>query len=156
MSQIIKTFVNILPLDIYNFSVRCYNDHNYIISHSVGILVKGVETVSPSENKSLKSSAARKLGASLRALRKQSGYTIDELADRVHISAKTLARIEKAESKITVDKLFALAEVLGVAPDELIRRATSPYVSDLGEWPEEAVKDLEFAREFIKAKYSIQ
>ena len=82
--------------------------------------------MNPGEVRSSKNSAVRKLGASLRALRKQSGYTIDELADKVHISAKTLARIEKAESKITVDKLFALAEVLGVAPEELVRRASSP------------------------------
>lgn len=65
--------------------------------------------------------AMRKLGSSIRTLRKQAGYTIDELATIAGISAKTLARIEKAESSVTVNKLFVLSEALGIAPDELIR-----------------------------------
>lgn len=108
------------------------------------------------ESKASINASIKKLGNALRALRKQSGYTIDELAKLVNISAKTLARIEKAESGISVNKLFALTEVLGVAPDELIRRATAGSASGESEWPEEAIKELEFAREFIKAKYNLK
>lgn len=100
--------------------------------------------------------SVKKLGSTLRMLRKQSGYTIDELAGLVDISAKTLARIEKAESGVSVNKLFALTDVLGVAPDELIRRATATAAVGESEWPEEATKELEFAREFIKAKYNLK
>ncbi len=108
------------------------------------------------ENTAAINAAVRKLGNALRVLRKQSGYTIDELARKVNISSKTLARIEKAESGVTVNKLFALSDALGVAPDALIRRATATAASGESEWPEEAVRELEFAREFIKAKYNLR
>lgn len=101
------------------------------------------------------STSMKRLGGTLRTLRKQAGYTIDELAKAVGVSAKTLARIEKSESSVTVDKLFALAEVLKVAPDELIRRAVTACPDGEKEWPEEAVKDLELARDFIKARYQL-
>ena len=101
------------------------------------------------------STSMKRLGNTLRTLRKQSGYTIDELAKTVGISAKTLARIEKAESSVTVDKLFALAKTLGAAPDELIRRAASACPEGEKEWPDEAVRDLELARELIKNKYGL-
>jgi len=108
------------------------------------------------ESKTAINASVKKLGNALRVLRKQSGYTIDELARLVNISAKTLARIEKAESGVSVNKLFALADVLGVAPDELIRRSTAAASTGESEWPEEATKELEFAREFIKAKYNLK
>lgn len=99
--------------------------------------------------------AMRKLGSSIRTLRKQAGYTIDELATIAGISAKTLARIEKAESSVTVNKLFVLSEALGIAPDELIRRVSHASGNSEMEWPEEALHDLEFARELVKAKYHL-
>lgn len=102
-----------------------------------------------------RSAALKKLGNTLRSLRKQAGYTIDELAHIVGISAKTLARIEKAESSVTVNKLFVLADALDIAPDELIRRVTHPAGSGESEWPEEALHDMELARDLIKARYNL-
>ena len=107
------------------------------------------------DRRMLGSAAMKKLGNELRTLRKQQGYTIDEIAKMVDISAKTLARIEKAESSVTVSKLFALADVLGVSPDEMLRHAVQTTASHEADWPEEALRDLEFAREFIRAKYKI-
>ncbi len=102
-----------------------------------------------------RSAALKKLGNTLRTLRKQAGYTIDELATIVGISAKTLARIEKAESSVTVNKLFVLADALEIAPDELIRRVTHPNGSSESEWPEEALRDMELARDLVKARYNL-
>ncbi len=102
-----------------------------------------------------RSAALKKLGSTLRTLRKQAGYTIDELARLVGISAKTLARIEKAESSVTVNKLFVLADVLEIAPDELLRRVIHPAGTGESEWPEEALHDMELARELIKARYHL-
>lgn len=65
------------------------------------------------------------LGSELRAWRTNRGLTRAELARRALISASTLGRIERADgaSAATVADVWRLAEQLGLAFSDVVRRA---------------------------------
>lgn len=70
------------------------------------------------------------IGAFLRALRKQKGLTIRDVADRIGLSFSRLAEFERSidshSGRPTLPRyevVRRLANVYGVAPDELLRRA---------------------------------
>lgn len=58
--------------------------------------------------------------ARLRALRQQRGWSLDDLAQRAHLSASTLSRIETGKRSIGLDVLVALAHALGADLDALL------------------------------------
>jgi transcriptional regulator with XRE-family HTH domain len=58
--------------------------------------------------------------ARLRALRQQRGWSLDELAERAHLSASTLSRIETGKRSIGLDVLVALAQALAADIDQLL------------------------------------
>lgn len=58
--------------------------------------------------------------ARLRALRRQRGWSLDDLAERAHLSASTISRIETGKRSIGLDVLVALAGALGVDAGELL------------------------------------
>lgn len=58
--------------------------------------------------------------ARLRALRQQRGWSLDELAERAHLSASTLSRIETGKRSIGLDVLVALAHALAADIDQLL------------------------------------
>jgi len=58
--------------------------------------------------------------ARLRALRRQRGWSLDDLAERAHLSASTISRIETGKRSIGLDVLIALAAALGVDAGELL------------------------------------
>jgi len=60
------------------------------------------------------------VGLRLRALRRQRGTTLDQLADITGISASTLSRLESGGRRPTLELLLPLAKAYQVALDELV------------------------------------
>ncbi len=56
----------------------------------------------------------------LRSLRLARGWTIDDVAQRAHLSPSTISRIETGHRRITLDHLVALAGVLGATVEDLL------------------------------------
>lgn len=64
---------------------------------------------------------AKTFGSFLAALRKANGLTQKELAERLHISDKTVSRWEREEGTPDLALIPVLAEIFGVTCDELLR-----------------------------------
>jgi transcriptional regulator with XRE-family HTH domain len=60
------------------------------------------------------------VGPRLRALRKQRGATLEQLAERTGISASTLSRLESGQRRPTLELLLPLAQAHRVPLDELV------------------------------------
>lgn len=58
----------------------------------------------------------------LRVMRKQKGFTQEELADLAGINRNYVGQIEREEKSPTVDMIERLATVLSVQPAELLVR----------------------------------
>ena len=91
------------------------------------------------------------LGALLRSARQARGLTLSELGEKMGLSARTLARMETAQSPITLDALFAFCAGCGADAHELLAAASGQRKG----WPSAARSELEFARQFIMARYGI-
>lgn len=53
-------------------------------------------------------------------LRKQHGYSQDELADKLNVSRQAISKWKRSESSPDTDNLIALAKLYGVSLDELL------------------------------------
>lgn len=69
-----------------------------------------------SEGQSLR----KTLGASVRAERKRRSLTQEGLAEKLDITPRYLAAIERGERNLTLDSIEALAAQLGVDPHSLL------------------------------------
>lgn len=58
--------------------------------------------------------------ARLRSLRRTLGWSLDHLAQRSHLSASTISRIETGKRTISLDVLIALADALEVDVNSLV------------------------------------
>ena len=56
----------------------------------------------------------------LKALRKQKGFSQEELATRLHVARQTISKWEKNLSVPDADTLICLAEILEVSVSELL------------------------------------
>ena len=56
----------------------------------------------------------------LRTLRQARGWTLDDLAERAHVGASTISRIETGQRRLAVDQLVTLARALGISVDDLL------------------------------------
>ena len=56
----------------------------------------------------------------LTALRKQNGYSQEELADKLNVSRQAVSKWERGESSPDTDNLIALAKLYNVSLDELL------------------------------------
>lgn len=72
-----------------------------------------------------KTPANRCLGKRLRELRKENGYTIEQLADMVGISKSTLGYYENDKRMPDIEILARIANVLNVNADYLIGRTNT-------------------------------
>ena len=63
----------------------------------------------------------RTIGTFIAALRKASGMTQQELADRLNISNKAVSRWERDECAPDLTLIPAIAEIFGVTCDELLK-----------------------------------
>ena len=59
------------------------------------------------------------LGARIKALRKQRGWSQEQLAERVGISTQYVSNIERGKENPTLDMLLRLAGALKVSPAEM-------------------------------------
>ena len=75
------------------------------------------------------------IGAFIAALRKANGMTQQELADMLNISNKAVSRWERDECAPDITLIPALAEILGVTCDELLKgeRITSEFQQERSE-----------------------
>lgn len=78
-------------------------------------------------------------------LRKQHGYSQDELADKLNVSRQAISKWERSESSPDTDNLIALAKLYGVSLDELLNYSPSK-ASDNQEENDAPTQDDEFAR----------
>ena len=65
-------------------------------------------------------------GFRVKMLRKCSGLTQEQLAEKLHISISHLAKIEIGRNAPSVDLVLEMAEFFGVTVDELLRGDTTP------------------------------
>lgn len=79
---------------------------------------------------------AHTIGKFITALRRASGMTQKELAERLHVSDKAVSRWEREESMPDLSLVPVLAEIFGVTCDELLRgqrekpQAAPPHLGD--------------------------
>lgn len=89
------------------------------------------------------------IGEFIAALRKSSGYTQQEVADRLGVSNKTVSSWETGASCPDISMLPAIAELFGVTCDELLRGERIPA----DEPPQIAERKREKALAFRTARY---
>jgi len=92
------------------------------------------------------------LGELLRSARRAKGLSLPQLGEKIGVSAKTLARIETAQTPVTVDALFAFCVVCNADANELLAGASGKRTH----WPSAARAEMEFARQFVMARYGIE
>jgi len=63
----------------------------------------------------------RHLGEAVRRLRLERGWTQEELADRAGFDRKSINRLEQAAYSPSVDRLYPLADALGVSVGSLFQ-----------------------------------
>lgn len=73
--------------------------------------------------------ARKSIGQFISALRKANGLTQQEVADRLNVSNKAVSRWERDESAPDISLIPALAELLGVTCDELLKGERITFVS---------------------------
>ena len=54
-------------------------------------------------------------------LRKQKGFSQEELANRLNVSRQTISKWEVGESTPDMEKLVAISDLFGVSLDELVK-----------------------------------
>ncbi|MGW5877937.1 helix-turn-helix domain-containing protein [Nocardiopsis terrae] len=64
----------------------------------------------------------------LRALRVAQGWSLEELAERAHLSQSTLSRIENGQRRLALDSLLTLARALDTTLDQLVETASDDVV----------------------------
>jgi transcriptional regulator with XRE-family HTH domain len=62
----------------------------------------------------------KQVAANIRKVREHRNYTQEYLAAKLHISQNAYSKIELGYTRITVERLFQIAEVLDVDPVEVI------------------------------------
>ena len=65
-------------------------------------------------------------------LRKQKGFSQEELASRLNVSRQTVSKWEVGESAPDMEKLIAISDLFEISLDELVKGET-PKQSDVSE-----------------------
>lgn len=60
------------------------------------------------------------VGKKLKALRKSSGYSLEEICEQLNISTSTYSRMEKGETATWTTMIDKICEVYKIEPEELI------------------------------------
>ena len=81
----------------------------------------------------------KSMGEFIAALRKSKGYTQQDVADRLDVSNKAVSRWERDETAPDISIIPALAELLGVTCDELLRGEKSNGTTEVSERSEAKV-----------------
>lgn len=62
----------------------------------------------------------------IQELRKQRGYSQEELAEKVGVSRQAVSKWESEQSMPDLDKIIALSEIFGVTTDHLLKGTEMP------------------------------
>ncbi len=60
------------------------------------------------------------IGHKIRRIREIRNYSQDYIAQKLDISPKAYSKIENEETRLSVDRLYQLAEILEVKPEDLL------------------------------------
>lgn len=63
----------------------------------------------------------RILAHNLRRVRKATGFSQEELADRAGLHRTYVSSVEREERNVSVENIFLLADALGIDPRELLK-----------------------------------
>lgn len=103
-----------------------------------------------------------KYGQILKQLREEKGLSQQELADKFSINRSTYARYETSSTQPDYSILIRLADFYDVSVDYLLGREHTKDVvviaahrsdNELDSLPEEAFREIENFKEFIRLKY---
>lgn len=72
-------------------------------------------------------------GARLRALRKERGYTQEQLAERTKLSTRHIAGIEKGEANPSFEVLYTIISALGTSFDAIFNPAEEQVEREIQE-----------------------
>ena len=75
-------------------------------------------------------SAARTIGAAVRRLRRERGWSMDHLAERARLSYQFLSQVETGKANFSVDVLQRIAEGLEMPIPELVAKAFDGQVHE--------------------------
>lgn len=64
------------------------------------------------------------IGKNIKKLRLKNGYTQEELSELVDITCSYVGQIERNERKISIDKLYKIANVFNVSIDSIIEKTS--------------------------------
>jgi len=70
----------------------------------------------------------KQVAANIRKIREYRNYTQEYLAAKLSISQNAYSKIELGYTRITVERLFHVADILGVDPVEIINNDQSPQL----------------------------
>lgn len=101
------------------------------------------------------------VGEKIRARRKELGWSLAELGDRMDCNKSTVLRVERGEIDLPQSRIAQYAQVLGVAPSHLMGWDVEP--EDAGTLAAKVLKDKELfqlASDYLeldeKDKYTIR
>ena len=69
----------------------------------------------------MKKNYKKKFGKNLRRIRKQKGFTQEELALNLDLDNSYIGKVENAQLNITLDKIILISEFLEIEPSELFK-----------------------------------
>lgn len=64
----------------------------------------------------------KEIGSKIHGLRKQKGWSQEQVADSLHISQSAYARIERGESNSWATHLATISNLFEIAPEELVKQ----------------------------------
>jgi len=67
----------------------------------------------------------------IKKLREQSGLTQQEIADKLNVHLKTWQKIENGVTKLDIERLQKIAEILETTVEDLINVEDSVYISEI-------------------------
>lgn len=67
----------------------------------------------------------------IKKLREQSGLTQQEIADKLHLHLKTWQKIENGITKLDVERLQQIAQIIGTTIEDLINVEDSVYIGEI-------------------------
>jgi transcriptional regulator with XRE-family HTH domain len=71
----------------------------------------------------------KKVAANIRRIREYRNYTQEYLAAKLRISQNAYSKIELSHTRVTIDRLFRIADILGVDPIAILNCDGSEYLS---------------------------
>ena len=94
-----------------------------------------------------------KLADKISKLRKQIGWSQEELAEKMNVSRQSVSKWESASSIPDMNKIIRLSEIFSVSTDYLLKDEIEISETGVDEVEEDVVKiNLETAREFVQSK----